>query len=95
VQNPWLFYFDLTRMALEAQQVVALRMMRLAEGGPNAALETQRMIGEKVLALWAAQSAAGWAMTRGPATAGQKALAPFKSAVSANRRRLRRSRRRR
>lgn len=88
-----MFYFDAARMALEAQQVIALRMMRLAEGGPNAALETQRMIGEKVLALWSAQSAAGWAALRGPATAGPKALAPFKSAVSANRRRLTRSRR--
>ena len=88
VQNPWRLYFDAARMAVEAQQVIALRMARLAEGGPDAALEAQRMVGEKMLAMWASQSAAGWAIASGSGMAGEKALAPARRAGRATRRRL-------
>ena len=42
---------DMTMLALEAQQVIALRMARLALGGPAvAARETRRMVSEKAFA---------------------------------------------
>jgi hypothetical protein len=91
--NPWKSYFEAVRFAAEAQQVIAMRMLGLAEGGPAAALEMQRMVGEKMLAFWAAQTAPGWAFTRGAVTAGQKAARPYRRAVRANHRRLTRARR--
>ena len=87
-------YLDALRFALEAQQVIGMRMLCLAHGGPPAALETQRMIGEKMLAFWAAQSAAGWALMYGPQVAGRRAALPYRRTVRANHRRLLRSRRR-
>lgn len=39
---------DLTMLALESQQVIALRMVKLACGGLGAASEMQRMTAEKV-----------------------------------------------
>ena len=42
---------DWTMLALEAQQVIALRMTRLALGSPAAAArETRRMVSEKAVA---------------------------------------------
>ena len=42
---------DMTMLALEAQQVIALRLTRLALGGPAvAARETRRMVSEKAVA---------------------------------------------
>lgn len=42
---------DMTMLALEAQQVIALRMTRLALGSPAvAARETRRMVSEKAMA---------------------------------------------
>ena len=37
-------------LAAESQQVIWLRTMRLAAGGPKAKSEAHRMIGEKILA---------------------------------------------
>ena len=39
--------FDLARLGAEAWMVVALRLAKLAAGGPAAALEAQRMVAEK------------------------------------------------
>jgi hypothetical protein len=90
--NPWLAGLDAARLAVEAQQVIGLRTMLLARGGPRAALEMQRMVAEKMLALWASQAAAAAAVAAGgPAIAG-KAAAPYRRAVRANRRRLARAR---
>ena len=44
------FGIDLTMLAIESQQVIALRMARLAMGGPDAARESQRMVSEKATA---------------------------------------------
>lgn len=91
--NPWRSYFEAVRFTAEAQQVIAMRMLGLAEGGPAAALETHRMVAEKMLALWASQTAPGWALTRGAMTGARKAAMPYKRAVRANHRRLTRARR--
>ncbi len=45
------FSMDMSMLALEAQQVIALRLTRLALGGPAvAARETRRMVSEKAVA---------------------------------------------
>lgn len=41
-------WVDLTMLALESQQVIALRMAKLACGGLGATQEMQRMTAEKV-----------------------------------------------
>ncbi|MBZ9991140.1 hypothetical protein LB572_28995 [Mesorhizobium sp. BH1-1-5] len=43
--NPWI---DLSLSVLEAQQVILLRTIRLAEGGKRAELEAKRMMSEKI-----------------------------------------------
>ena len=45
--RPW---FDLAMLALESQQVIALRMLRLAAGGAGAQREARRMVSEKIVA---------------------------------------------
>ena len=87
--NPWAYSLDLARLGFAAQQVVALRMLRLAAGGAVAQREAQRMILEKGAALIAAQMAAAAALAGGRShTAAARALRPYKRAVSRNRQRL-------
>jgi hypothetical protein len=92
--NPWTYSFGWARLGLEAQSVVALRMMRLAAGGALASREAQRMIVEKGAAAVAAQMAAAAALAggRGPGAAAARALGTYKRAVSRNRHRLTRRR---
>jgi hypothetical protein len=91
--NPWTYSLALTRLAIEAQHVIALRMMRLAGSGVLARREARRMITEKSAALVAAQLVAAAAVARGRgATAAARALRPYKRAVSRNRQRLSRRR---
>lgn len=81
---------DALMLGLEAQSVVALRLWRLSGGGTAAALEAQRMIVEKVDALWRAQLAASLALARGDGgeAAAAAAMRPIRRVVRANRRRL-------
>jgi hypothetical protein len=46
----WQFYTDLASANLEAQRVIALRLMKLGRGGPAAGKEARRMVSEKVVA---------------------------------------------
>lgn len=43
-------WFETALLAVESQQVVALRLMKLAQGGENAAAEAHRMVAEKIVA---------------------------------------------
>jgi geranylgeranyl pyrophosphate synthase len=87
--HPWNYSLNLMRLGMEAQQVIALRMMRLAGGGALAQREARRMILEKSAALIAAQVAAAAALAGGRShTAAARALRPYKRAVSRNRQRL-------
>jgi hypothetical protein len=88
--NPWTYSLALTRFALEAQTVIALRMLRLATGGALARREAGRMVIEKGTALTTAQLAAAAALAggHGPRKAGTRAFGTYKRAVSKNRRRL-------
>jgi len=91
VLNPW---FDLTlktvQLGLDAQSVIALRMIRLASGGARAKAEMSRMVIEKPATVAEAQVAAAVAVVGGRndhAVVG-KALKVFSKRVRANKRRL-------
>jgi hypothetical protein len=91
VYNPWLgLAFKAIELGIEAQSVIALRMMRLAAGGARGRAEASRMVAEKVGALAEAQTAATAAILTGrrqKVVAG-KVLNTYKKRVRANRRRL-------
>jgi hypothetical protein len=89
--NPWLsFGLKAWQVGLEAQSVIALRMLRLAAGGARAETEASRMVTEKILAAGEAQMSAAAAAVRGHkkhVVAG-KALSAYRKRVRAHRRRL-------
>lgn len=89
--NPWIsFGIKAWQIGLEAQSVIALRMLRLAAGGAHAEAKSSRMVTEKMLAAGEAQMAATMATIRGHknhVVAG-KALNVYRKRVRANRRRL-------
>jgi hypothetical protein len=97
MSNPfglWSGWFALSaqaaRVCWEAQAVILLRCLRVAEGGAKAEAETTRMVTEKVAALAEAQVAATTATLRGSKkrTAAKKELAVYAKRVGSNRRRL-------
>jgi hypothetical protein len=83
VINTWL---EAVRFSADVQRVMALRMMRLASGGPLAITEAQRMISEKVVAFEAAQVAIATALATGGSlyAATAEAYAPYQRCVRAN-----------
>jgi hypothetical protein len=89
--NPWLaLCVQAFRLGIEAQSVIALRMMRLASGGAKAKAEMSRMVIEKAAAIAEAHVAATMAAAKGGkdhVVAG-KALKVFRKRVRANKRRL-------
>jgi hypothetical protein len=74
--------FDSTMLCAEAQQVVGLRLMKLASGGVHAEREAFRMVAEKGIAFAEAASslAAGAPVER--------VMRRYRSIVRANKRRL-------
>jgi hypothetical protein len=92
--NPWLeVALKATQLCVDAQSVVALRMIRLAAGGARAQGEAQRMVVEKVAAIAEAQAAAITAALNGHQdhVIVTKTLGAFDRRVRANKRRLSRS----
>jgi hypothetical protein len=89
--NPWVsFGMKAWQIGLEAQSVIALRMMRLATGGARAEAEASRIVTEKMMASSEAYVTAGIAAMRGDedhVVAG-KMLKVYRKRVRANRRRL-------
>ena len=87
MMNAW---FEAARFGTDSQNVIAMRMMRLASGGPLATTEATQMISEKVAAFNEAQGALLTALVTGSSfdAAAAKAYAPYRRAVRANRRRL-------
>jgi hypothetical protein len=89
---PWNATFALslqaTRMCWEAQTVMFLRCLRIAQGGAKA--ETARMMTEKIAALAEAQVATTAAALTGSRTHGvaKKALGVYAKRVRRNKRRL-------
>ena len=77
-------------MCWDAQAVMLLRSIRIAQGGARAEAEMQRMITEKVAALAEAQLAATAATLKGSKKqrVAKKAVAVYARRVRRNRRRL-------
>ena len=78
-----------TRLALDAQQVIALRLAKLAAGGPKAQREATRMVSEKIKALADSQRLVVSAVARGKGgKTAQQVIGLYQRRVSANKRRL-------
>ena len=74
--------YDMTMLGIESQQVIALRLTRIALGGPAAERETRRMVSEKATA--AVETGLHLASGGGP----DKVVSSYRRKVQANRDRL-------
>ena len=85
--NGWL---ESVRFACEVQGVITMRLVRLAQGGAEAAAEADRMIAEKIDAFADAEVALLKALVQGEGitVAVERAYAPVRHRVHANSRRL-------
>lgn len=83
-------WFEAAQFGVDSQSVMAMRMMKIASGGPGATTEAQRMVSEKVAAFAESQGLMMAALINGKSleTAAVKAYTPYRRAVRANRRRL-------
>jgi len=91
LRNPWLdLTFKTMALGVEAQTVIALRLLRLAAGSARGQSEARLMVAEKMTALAEAQSAAAASLlTNGKHhVAAGKALNAVRKRVRANKRRL-------
>ena len=91
VWNNWFSVSSQTAMlALEAQSVIALRLMRIAGGGALARSEATCMVTEKVQAFGEAQAVAavGSVTGRNRRHIAKKVVGVYKKRVRGNRRRL-------
>ena len=88
--TPWLALMQSAQLAADAQTVIALRLMRIARGGPSASREAQRMVVEKAAAAAAAQGLAAVALLSGKSAevASAKALSHYRRVVRRNKARL-------
>ena len=89
--NPWFAVaIAATRLGIEAQTVVALRLMRLAVFESSSRAEAALMVREKLSALVEVQAAAatGVASGRLGSMVAHRVLRAFSKRVRANRRRL-------
>jgi hypothetical protein len=83
-------FFDMTRLAMDANIVVGLRMMRLAEGGAGAIREAELMVSEKIqtAVMLTMQNAVALGTGTSVDRVGKTSLAKYQKVVSANKRRL-------
>jgi hypothetical protein len=92
IYNAWFaLSVQATRLAWEAQSVVALRLMRIAgESARGRRSETHRMVAEKIAAISEAQAAAAIAAVRGGGghRVAKKVLGVYKRRVRRNKKRL-------
>jgi hypothetical protein len=87
--NPWIaFSLRAAQIGFAAQNVIALRLLRLAAGGTRAYNGMARMSIEKTTAFAEAQVAAAAMAGRGNFAIANRALTPIKKRVYANKRRL-------
>ncbi len=86
VTNWWKLSSDLALANLEAQRVIALRLAKLAKGGPAAQRESRRMVVEKI----AASAEAGLALAAGRTP--QSVLRRYRTIMRANGKRLAKAR---
>jgi hypothetical protein len=90
VFNPWLALpFQAAQLGLEAQSVIALRLMRLAGGGAAGRTEVRLMVADKLAAIADAQIAAAATLLTGDGhEIAMKVMQVFKTRVHANKNRL-------
>jgi hypothetical protein len=89
MRNPWVrLSLDAVKLGVEAQSVVALRLMKLAGGGPEAAVEAQLMVTEKIRAAVGAGAHLASGALAGDPQGAQRAMGVYRRGVRANRRRL-------
>lgn len=82
-------FSDAMKMTISANQVIALRLMKIATGAPGAKRESQLMVREKMhAAAEAGMEAAKSVATGKPHRAPARALAAYKKRVDRNLRRL-------
>lgn len=74
--------YQLMRLAVDSNKVIALRLLKIARGGHDAKFETQRMVSEKIAA---AIEAGTTVMTGGSAA---KVIKQYRRRVTSNARRL-------
>jgi hypothetical protein len=89
--DPWITLgIRVFQLGIEAQSVMALRIMRLASGDARGQDELNRMVVEKMTALAEAQMAAATAIMNGHKdhVVARRALTVFRKRVRDNRRRL-------
>jgi hypothetical protein len=88
--NSWL---ESVRFACEVQGVISMRLVRLAQGGPQAAAEAHQMIAEKLDAFADTEATLVNALANGEdlMVAGERAYASVRACVHANSRRLARA----
>jgi hypothetical protein len=86
----WANWIEAVRFTCEAQGVISARLMLFASAAPNAAVEAERMISEKIVAFSAAHDAAERALAEGLGiyAAAELAYQPLRRCVSANSSRL-------
>jgi hypothetical protein len=86
----WTSWLEAVRFSFEAQGVISARLMLFASGAPNAAVEAERMISEKIAAFSDAQHAAERALADGLGlyAAAERAYQPLRRCVRANSDRL-------
>ena len=89
-RNPWLsLSLDMMRLGMEAQTVVALRMMKLGAGGAASATEAELMVSEKIKAAVETHTQLMTSALSGKAhLAPARAVAHYRRQVRANARRL-------
>jgi hypothetical protein len=78
----WKLSRDIANANLEAGMVIALRLMKLAKGGPTAQKEAHRMVGEKL----AASVEAATTLVSGGSL--QSVVKRYRTIVRANKKRL-------
>jgi len=85
--NAWI---ESVRFACEVQGVISMRLMFLAQGGPEAEVEARLMVSEKMAAFADAEVALASALFAGEniMVAVQRAYAPLRHCVHANNDRL-------
>ncbi len=86
---PWAdMAFQGTMLAIEAQQVIALRLSKIAMGGPDVQRETELMMSEKVAAMVESGQMMMAAAFSGDTTGSDRVVRLYRRKVRANRKRL-------
>jgi hypothetical protein len=87
---PYTAFANVARLAIEAQQVIALRCMVFAIGGAKARRETRRMVREKLVASGQIGMANATAFAQGKSAEaiGARTVSDYRKIVRRNRARL-------